>query len=1383
MMRSRMVLAALAVCLAVPAAFAEAVRPTTDAATGVKTFTLPDGSTARVGSDGLGWRTDRSGVRGAPFTVMRPQGQAAVGGSFGPSDLEIQRRLALPSRGRFAPGRVIVSVPGATSQVGAAATNAARTGDPRVDETLRSVGARSMRAVSGGSNLFVVDVAGDDPVRAARKLRATAGVAYAEPDWIVSSMATEPKAIPQTALRPVRAQAQSQAGTTQASLPSNFGLQSSLQSWLNAAGVNAVGAYADIARRFGQLPGEGTIVTNVSIGDLTDQAMADAGDFYVQFFGPTTRVIGRQRYLDVPSLPLIPTYAVDASGAIDPLGTVEFVDPLLGEVLLDFSVMAPLPHDRQRPEAQGSGPTDLLGIAPGAQYRLVVPKEPTISNILTAMLAAAQQSPRPDVISASLGFGTDSVGFPGRYLEDDPIAQSVVSTIVQKYGIVVAISANDGTRIFTLAAVGPDGGSAATDLLPRGGVATSVADDALSTAPTLVADSGALAVGGVTLDDIFSAPPQSGGVLSRLGQFPTTRYNGGGGFSSGFGTRVNISAPSDNIASFVHSCDSGGCPPDAVIPVLSGGTSASAPMTAAAAAVVLQVARLTHQRLTPSQVRDLLVRTARPTTDAPQSDRSLHVGPQLDVTAAVESLLGIDKRTTGAIVRVSVAHRQAFQDLGETFLEATDTTAIDLLGPTFNFGDFQFSLGQNAVAPITIAADVTNLPRDSGTTFALRIGSMVLTSSQPSFRLLPEEILSAAGFTLAADGDRTVTATVEARRSGRVIDSRDVSLTFGPTDGTYAEGLAPSVQPVVPAGSGVVVHYDLRSVRAVNNPVLVISSVNHFSPVMAPFFRSETSIPLKTLVGDVTVPASAFAAGAGLYGIGTITDPDSFTFGEFAIVRAGPDASGRPDAPTLDDGTGSFGHSLAVTRAAPRFQVRWDVRSVSGADGAMLEISAPAPTLFGALNTFTNQNGDRRDQNGVESASTSLQALPGAAGTTELDAIRLNLPSSLFYNVRVFATTGGKIVGQASASSGLEFDDGLTPGGAFVTNFDITGSSAIVALSSFDLSGRPVDSSLNSYSTSTGTYAAPFADDPSGQTLYSVIGNDPDLHASAVIRFPFFFDARQEVQVYDTRTGALRSSVPVDLATESFLINGRVDGNKHRAAVLGLSATDFTDQVFPVDLSTGALGTPFNPDVGLDFGGVFNSIDVDSASGRAILGQSFYGDICIAGRFGFIGEVDLDDGTTLPVASAPSCMSAFAADQRGRNVFATLGPVFSFPRIIAPGRLQNVDQGRLTQIGPVKQLGANGPVFAAVDPVNNLLVVAFLAGSDYLVNNVAMSSVGVYDSRSGKQISLSQTFNFASEVFASTLLFIGERGIQLDPARRIAWTFGPGGTQVQQFSY
>ena len=56
-----------------------------------------------------------------------------------------------------------------------------------------------------------------------------------------------------------------------------------------------------------------------------------------------------------------------------------------------------------------------------------------------------RQSPRPDVITASLGFGFDQYGLPGRYLEDDPLTEAIVQAIVHS-GVAVCISANDGIR-------------------------------------------------------------------------------------------------------------------------------------------------------------------------------------------------------------------------------------------------------------------------------------------------------------------------------------------------------------------------------------------------------------------------------------------------------------------------------------------------------------------------------------------------------------------------------------------------------------------------------------------------------------------------------------------------------------------------------------------------------------------------------------------------------------------------------------------------------------------------------------------------------------------------------------------------------------------------
>src|SRR5205807_8200368 len=115
---------------------------------------------------------------------------------------------------------------------------------------------------------------------------------------------------------------------------------------------------------------------------------------------------------DWPSMPLIPTYTASSAGVLDPGGETCGDDPQLAEIGLDFSMMAPLPHQLQRPDEPGSGLTDLLGIAPGASYRLVVPADPggLVSDVDAAFLAAATQTPRPDVITASLAFGLDAYG-------------------------------------------------------------------------------------------------------------------------------------------------------------------------------------------------------------------------------------------------------------------------------------------------------------------------------------------------------------------------------------------------------------------------------------------------------------------------------------------------------------------------------------------------------------------------------------------------------------------------------------------------------------------------------------------------------------------------------------------------------------------------------------------------------------------------------------------------------------------------------------------------------------------------------------------------------------------------------------------------------------
>ncbi|HEX8807274.1 MAG TPA: hypothetical protein VF741_10000, partial [Candidatus Aquilonibacter sp.] len=503
---------------------------------------------------------------------------------------------------------------------------------------------RSSASASGGlaldfANAYRLHVSAASVRDAVQALAKLPEVAYVSPDWTVNTMHAAVTPLQSKTMEAAKTQAISMmyrprthtmaigGGSTGQSIPSNYAIASSAQSFLNAPSVDDVAALDEITSLFNQLPGQGETITNVSLGDLDDASevsnSSDPCSFYAEVYGPTTEIINGQRYLNLPSMPLIPTYTADASGNLNPTGSVCGVDPYLDEIGLDFSVMAPLPHNQQRAGEQGSGDTDLLGIAPGANFRLVVPSSASasISDIDAAFLGAALQTPRTNVISASLGFGEDAYGFPSRYLEEDPLTEAVIAAIVQSYNIVVCIASGDGTRTFTEVAIGPTGGSAATDVIPSGGTPTNLGDDAFSTIPSEVFDSGSIDVGGTTTDDIFSNPPQYAFSPQVVAQhaYAETRWTGQINFSSGFGTRVNVSAPSDNILSLEHAF---GGADDGVEVVLNGGTSASAPATAATAAVALQMARLTNFPLNNvAAVRNYLEQTGSPVPNVSQADQ------------------------------------------------------------------------------------------------------------------------------------------------------------------------------------------------------------------------------------------------------------------------------------------------------------------------------------------------------------------------------------------------------------------------------------------------------------------------------------------------------------------------------------------------------------------------------------------------------------------------------------------------------------------------------------------------------------------------------------------------------------------------------------------
>ncbi|BBB01867.1 hypothetical protein RVR_9477 [Actinacidiphila reveromycinica] len=1329
---------------------------------------------------------------GASTSLPAPA-RSALGASSAPPPPAAQRQGVVP-------GQVLVTLDSSTSVTGGGVPGtrvAARrpdTSNATLDTRLKAAGAQSLtpllpgvsasaaetltgaardRLGAGAPDLartYVLRTSERDTAAVARELATSPGVAAAEPDRYVNTMNTGAQRLPKGATAPgtgahtpaAKAEPATPApqGGAAAAVPGNDTLADSAQAFLNAGGVDAVGAYSLLKGEFGQQPGTGETVTNVSVGDLTDQSMADAGDAYVQENGPTTVVRDGQRYLDLPSMPLIPTYVAEDSGGLDGAASTEQQDPTLDEVMLDFGVMAPLPHDRQRAAATGSGYTDLLGIAPGADYRLVVPEQPTTDRIAGALLAAAAQSPAPDVITASLGFGTDSQGLPGRYLEDDPVIRSVVASIVQHDHIVVTISSNDGTRLYTPASVGPDGGSTPTDTATGRTGTTTIDDDALSTTPTLVPDTGAIAAGGSTLDDTLAQG--TGGPATTA----ETRLSGFGSFSSGFGSRVDLSAPSDNILAFSHAV--GGSAQDVDVS-LNGGTSASAPEIAAAAAVVLQAGRLDGRALSPQQVRDVLEQTGRAVPTPPQIDRTLHVGPQIDVTAAAERALGGRAPVRPTLVRLSVAHRVTQGGLGGDFLEGTDQDRIDL-DDMASGGN-----GEGLIGPITFAGDVTG-STGAGTSYTLTVGRTVLRSASPAIRVTPRDLLTAAGLPVVSTADRQVTVTYAVVRGGHVVASQRRTLTVGPSDGQYAEAAAPTAPAVAAAGHAVKVSYDLTGVANTTDPQLVVSTAGHWNPQLAPLFTAAWHQELTATKGTVTVPASAFADGGGIYGIGVVQygyggNPQLTGYGEFAPIRvAGATAAQRPDAPLLSAAGGAAGHAAEPTRAAPRFDVRYDVRGVPGAHSAELEFSAPGPTAFGSLNTFTNANGTVLDDDGVDSPSAAHRALPGTSGTVRLDAAALGLGGSDAYGVRVLALDrAGHVVGQASPLSSLAFDDGLAPAGSSVTGFAADGAHSVAALAT--ASGG---SEVRHYATATGRYGAAVTADGEAGSGYDVVGATDDrvllVHRSAA--------GGLRVETWNTASDTLVGSTALPAADGTY-VTGRVDAAHHRGALL-LHGADGGDLVLPVDLAGGTAAAPIPADPAGVTAGSYGLLTVDAATGAVFLARP-------AGIFNCLGSatvarVDLTARTVTADGTTSACSHGIASDGAGTlyNLSATEISV----NIVPTGVVSGTDEATGTSTGDAVSVRLGKPAALAVDGAHEVAVVsyaspagtAYFGAGMYVPDNNATGQLVVVDLTTGKVLRTLTGVTLGGHAAPDDT-------IQLDPATRTGWTFGAYDQQIQQFSY
>lgn len=178
-------------------------------------FTLLDGSTVEVGPDGMGVHTSKDGKHSFRFSAIGPQASSLYGDKPGSNRDTLIKQFSVKQHGTASPGTVIVALSSATVDGAAVASpkghslRAAHTTDTRVNATLQAVGAKTAESLLGAvpaervgamssgaakrlgsgaldlSKVYVMDVTGSSADEAAKKLRATPGVAYAEPDLYV----------------------------------------------------------------------------------------------------------------------------------------------------------------------------------------------------------------------------------------------------------------------------------------------------------------------------------------------------------------------------------------------------------------------------------------------------------------------------------------------------------------------------------------------------------------------------------------------------------------------------------------------------------------------------------------------------------------------------------------------------------------------------------------------------------------------------------------------------------------------------------------------------------------------------------------------------------------------------------------------------------------------------------------------------------------------------------------------------------------------------------------------------------------------------------------------------------------------------------------------
>jgi hypothetical protein len=382
----------------------------------------------------------------------------------------------------------------------------------------------------------------------------------------------------------------------------------------------------------------------------------------------------------------------------------------------------------------------------------------------------------------------------------------------------------------------------------------------------------------------------------------------------------------------------------------------------------------------------------------------------------------------------------------------------------------------------------------------------------------------------------------------------------------------------------------------------------------------------------------------------------------------------------------------------------------------------------------------------------------------------------------VFGTDrSGRILGQASASSLLTVDDGLAPGDGRVTSFAVQPGGTSYAALRTPGGGE----SVLEYDAAAGTYGGTITTDPSPDSGYQVLGADPQAHRVVLLHFS---PSGSALETFDTTTKQLVAAAAMDGYT---VRGGRVDGGRHRAAILALRTEDGADVVLPLALASGVLGPAIPADPPGAVRGGFKMIELDRETGTVYLSRTSSSLICIGGGAGSAVSVDLDSGALRLSDSGSVCANGLALDEGADRLYQLSYRSVSL-NIVGTTSMSVLAGDTMTTAAPTIPVRQQQAAYLAIDSVHHLGLVAFRTPpvlsqfgrvGGVVTDSNATSQLAVIDLATGQQVSVVSGLNFVSSPFGGEYNSQTERAVQLDPSTRTGWVPSVDGRQLQQFRY